>query len=226
MNALRRQIHTEARVLDERTGHVRYLASAESVDSYNEVIRVRGWRFDLMREKMPLVNSHRYGSIEDELGSLSSWQLTAEGLVVDALWAVEVKENRLAQLGFQMIKAGHGGRCSVGFVPEEVIRPTDASRYNQQLAELKLPKTARPSAIYDGQQLIELSAVVLGANYDAIALSFKSGAINESDLEYLSNEHSKRSTAPMPPGPAAGIVARQQARQRFLDELERLIRKQ
>lgn len=224
MNPIRRIIHTDVRVLDEKVGRVRYLASAESVDSYNEVVRVRGWKFDLMRGKMPLVNSHRYDSIEDELGSLVAWQLTRQGLVVEAEWAINVQENRLAQLGFKMIQAGHGGRCSVGFMPEKVIYPSDAT-YQQHLAELKLGGKT-PRAIYDGQQLMELSAVVLGANYDAVALSYKSGALNDSDLDFLSGEHAKRETARAAVGPDAAVLARHQARERFLEQLHTTIKSQ
>ena len=46
MKMLRRQIHPVVKVIDEKAGIVEYIASDESLDSYNEIVKADGARFD------------------------------------------------------------------------------------------------------------------------------------------------------------------------------------
>ena len=46
-----RTIHPEIRVIDEAEGLVEYVASDESIDSYREIIRAKGWKFNLFKKK-------------------------------------------------------------------------------------------------------------------------------------------------------------------------------
>ena len=54
-NMIRRTIHPEVRLLDEKQGLVEYVASTETLDSYSEIIRADGWKFDDFRRMHPLL---------------------------------------------------------------------------------------------------------------------------------------------------------------------------
>ena len=80
MSVLRREIHPEARVLDDRQGIVEYVASDEAIDSDAEIIRADGWRFDRMRKNAPFVDSHKYGTIGGLLGKVVDFLLVHDFL--------------------------------------------------------------------------------------------------------------------------------------------------
>lgn len=183
---LRRTIHPEVRILSESDGLSEYIASDETIDSYAEVIRVDGWRFDLFKKNSPFVNSHDYSSIESLLGSVVDYCIRNGALVTTVQWALDVPENRLAQLGWKMTQAGHLKAVSVGFRPMEWVFPQDASEFAAQCLDLGLDQS-KVRRIFTEQQLLELSAVVLGANPQAVALAYKSGVINDSDLELFAD---------------------------------------
>jgi hypothetical protein len=77
------------KIISEKDGLVDYVASNETLDSYNEVISAKGWRFTRFAKNAPFVNSHRYYSIADQLGELSPDQLAE---------LVEVLRSRLPDL--------------------------------------------------------------------------------------------------------------------------------
>jgi hypothetical protein len=68
MSILRRTIHPEVRVMDERKGIAQYVASDETIDSYREVIRADGWRFDRFAKNAPFVDSHDYARLKSRWG--------------------------------------------------------------------------------------------------------------------------------------------------------------
>lgn len=172
--------------MDAKAGLVEYVASDESIDSYNEVIRAKGWRFDRFVKNSPFVDSHRYDSLEFQLGSVVDFRVAGDKLVEVAQWAIDVPENRLAQLGFKMTNAGHLKAVSVGFAPEEVVTPGNQGAYRKELAELGLPEGRQPSLIYVKQQQLELSACVIGANPNALARAYKAEVLSDDDLDFLS----------------------------------------
>ena len=76
------------------------------------------------------------------------------------------------------------------------------------------------------QQQIELSAVVIGANPNAllnVGKAFKAGVLSDADLQFLSGEVARREfPASSAPAPAHADEAQAQARRRFLDKLEQI----
>src|SRR5437879_5867721 len=104
---IRRSLTPETRVLDDKAGIIEYVASDESMDSAREVIRAKGWRFDRFAKNAPLVDSHKYGSIEAVLGRVIDFRVEGNRLVETAQWAIDVPENVLAQRGYAMTKAGY-----------------------------------------------------------------------------------------------------------------------
>lgn len=183
MKPINKTIHPKTRVLDEARGLVQYRASDETLDSYREIIRAAGWRFDERFVSNPVfVDSHSYWGIRDVLGSVMEWEVRGGELIETVQWAVDVEENHLARLGFQMTAKGYLRAVSVGFLPTKVIE-RGSDEFTKCADEMKLSGEARDLCrrIFWEQQQIELSACVIGANPSALAKAFGDGAVS-SDL--------------------------------------------
>lgn len=185
----RRVIAAETRILDATKGIVQYVASDETLDSYNEVIRVKGWRFNLFKKNNPFVDSHDYETIEKLLGSVIDFQVKGGELIETVQWAIDVPENRLAQLGWKMTVGGFLRAVSVGFQPTKWVSKwdKDPSNFYEQAQELKLSAEA-VRVIYLEQEQIELSAVILGANPNALAKARAAGVLNDSDVQFFNTK--------------------------------------
>jgi hypothetical protein len=142
-------------------------------------------------------------------------------------WAIDVPQNTLAQKGFAMTAAGYLKAVSVGFMPTRYATrwDNDPTEYNDQCDELGLKPSDNVCCIYMEQEQIELSACIIGANPDAVARSYKAGILDDAWLERISAEKSKRENANPADGPAAAVLARQRAQQRFLLKMKLLINK-
>lgn len=212
---LRRTLHPEAKVLNQSTGEVEYIASNETVDSYREIIRAAGWRFDLFRKNAPFVDSHDYTSVDKLLGKVVGWRVEGDQLIERVQWAVGVG-NHLADIGWKLTLGGFLKAVSVGFYPTKAVTRGDRTAWREQLAQLGLDETAgnQISRIFTEQQQIELSAVVIGANPDAVARAYKADAIDDQDLETvakISIQSMKPATSATPaaePADAATLARR------------------
>jgi len=222
MKTLRRTITPQIRVLDEKEGLVEYVASDATIDSYREVIRADGWRFNRFKRNAPFVDSHEYGTIEKLLGSVVEFKVKSGQLVETVKWAHDVPENRLAQLGYAMTKAGHLKAVSVGFIPTKTLTSTDRD-FRTQVLELGYAETDGIRAIYVEQEQIELSACVIGANPAALAKSYKDGLLTESDLDFIFQERNERETAKWATDAAAAHEARQRQRESFLRQFTQFL---
>lgn len=247
-NILRRTIHPVTRIVDAAKGIVDYVASDETLDSFQEVIRASGWRFTNFQKNAPFVDSHDYQTIEKQLGKVIDFGVTGKRLVERVQWAIDVPENKLANLGWRMTEAGYLKAVSVGFTPVKFLTRLDASdvnhvaEWNQQLEQLGLNQDSGVRTIYVEQEQVELSAVVIGANPNALAKCYKAGVLSDSDIDFFAALHG-RNTSPLVTGHPSGFrhespaaapadakaklmaVADALARERFIDDLrERLAR--
>jgi hypothetical protein len=236
----RATLAAEIRILDQSSGIVEYVASDETIDSYKEIVRADGWKFTLFEKNAPFVDTHQYWSIEHKLGNVIDWRVDKRKrqLIETVQWAKEVKSNRLAQLGWDMIVAGFGHKAvSVGFYPTRYASKWDSDRTHwlQQLEALGVHEETGVRVIYVEQEQIELSACVLGANPNALQLTakaFKAGVLKEGDLEFLAQQYERREMpepTPTEPAPAtkdSALVAWAEARtaKAFLDQLETKIK--
>lgn len=227
MNTLRREIHPQIKVLDAMQGIVEYIASNETIDSYREIIRADGWKFNRFQKNAPFVDSHNYESIDCLLGRVLDYSVQGKNLVETVKWAIDVPQNTLAQKGFAMTAAGYLKAVSVGFMPTRYATKwdNDPSEFNEQCEELGLKPTDNVCCVYLEQEQIELSACVIGANPDAVARAYKAGIVDDAWLEKISTEYSKRNIACPTDGPAAVEQARQRIRARFLLELQLKIKR-
>lgn len=226
MNKLTRTIHPEIRVLDAAKGLVEYIASDETLDSYREIIRADGWRHNLCAKNFPFVDSHDYSTIEKCLGRIVDFGVRARRLFNVAQFAIDVTENRLAQLAWKMTVAKMLPAVSVGFFPKRMVTKwdSDPAGYLAQLTSLNLAPDSGIRTIYLEQEQIELSLCVIGANPNAVARSYKAGVIDDADLEFLCEEKTKRETDEPAADPADAVSSRLRARTAFLMELHRQIK--
>jgi HK97 family phage major capsid protein len=228
----------ETAVRDEGAGVCDYVVSTEDADRDQEIIRLSGWQFNHMPKNAPLIDSHRYGSIENQVGKVLGQSLEPDRLVETVQWAVDVPENRLAQLGWAMTKAGYLKGVSPGFFPIKVITqlpPADwpnswsgaqiastgtrAGRqlWQQQGADLRRDISA-VKTIYVEQEQHELSVCILGANPNAVAKSYKDGILSDADLDFLSREYARRESHG-----SFGEPAIQRTRDAFLARIEKAL---
>lgn len=227
-------IDAQVKVLDVAQGLVEYVASDETIDSYREIIRVDGWKFDQFQKNAPFVDTHNYYSIECKLGEVIDWKIDKRNrrLVETVKWAKDVKTNRLAQLGWDMIVGGFSHKAvSVGFQPVSWCSKwdQDAKPWRDQLNQLGLHEEDGVRCIYIEQQQIELSACILGANPNALQLAakaYKAGVLNDDAIDFLSKEYTSRETASATVDPADVAQAKQRAREKFLRRMFDTIKQQ
>lgn len=182
-NQLRRSMTVEAKIISEADGLVDYVASNEALDSYNEVVAARGWRFTRFAKNAPFVDSHDYFSIEKLLGQVTQAKVEGRNLIERVQWAKDVEENKLARLGWKMTLGGFLKAVSVGFFPVRYVR-NGGEGWTQALNEIgRKPEEGKDiSYIYLEQEQIELSACIIGANPEALAKSYGAGCLKDADL--------------------------------------------
>jgi hypothetical protein len=226
MKPLHRTIHPEVKVIDAKAGLVEYIASDETVDSYREIIRADGWRFTRFAKNAPFVDSHEYGTVEKLLGQVVDFKVAGGKLVETVKWAIDVAENKLAQLGWKMTEAGYLKAVSVGFLPVKVVSKYDGNTvdFSRELSRLNLGSNADVRAIYLEQEQIELSACIIGANPNALAKSYKAGVIDDADLELISSaKFTERETDNLAHCPAAAELSCQRARTAFVMDVLKIV---
>jgi hypothetical protein len=217
-----RALHVETKIVDKKKGIVKYIASDESLDSYREIVRAAGWRFDRFEKNAPFVDSHDYSTIGKLLGGVIDYEVKKNQLEETVQWALEAEEeNPLIRIGWKMTVAGYLKAVSVGFIPMKWVSRWDSDRtgYLRELSMLGMTEDEGPRVIYLEQQQIELSAVIIGANGNAVAKAFKSGAIDEEDLEALEKKLSQNETKTVPAADSPAPASRTKGQVAIMREL-------
>ena len=187
---LRAGLRTEVKAVDGEAPVLDFIASDESVDRYNEVIRLSGWQLDNFRANPVIPDCHNYDTIARILGRAIDVQVTEKAMVNRVEFCTE---NPMGALAYKMAKGGFIKSQSVGFIPIEFERGIGSDQ---------------PERTYTKQELLEISLVVVPANPGAtIGLALKSGAIERADLrsvvEFL-KEFCDEVADPAAPGGASG----------------------
>jgi hypothetical protein len=219
---LRREIHVEVRVIDKDRGICQYIASDESIDSYGEVVIAAGWQFNRFQKNAPFVDSHDYSSIGKLMGKVLDFAVVNDQLIETVQWAIDVKENSLAQLGWQMTAGGYLKAVSVGFFPVAAVSIYDGNTSAfQNLCATKGLDPSKVRTIYTKQEQIELSSCIIGANPNALAKAYRDGAITERQVMSLFQEPYEQPAAPAQAPGRAKAASNLRARNWFLAEIER-----
>lgn len=145
-------------------------ASDETLDRYNEIIVAAGWKLENYGKNPVIQNSHNYGDIIHTIGKALRTEVTGTELV--QRWQFAVEENPVARIAYGLYRGGYLNTSSVGFIPLKWENGGDKTGYRRKYLE---------------QELLEVSAVGIPANPNALALAVKSGAVEKSDLEELRN---------------------------------------
>ena len=153
-----------------------FIASTATLDRYHEVIEPSGWRLDAYRRNPVFQNAHNYGDILFTLGKALVTEVRSFGerqaLCQRIEFATEI--NPVARIAYGLYKGGFLNAVSVGFIPlkwEDGGSGTDSKG------------APAPRRRYLEQELLEVSAVAIPANPDALALGLRSGAVRKSDLQ-------------------------------------------
>ena len=198
MKTLRREFPTTARVLSETDGTVEFVASDETLDCYQEIVRASGWRFTHFKKNAPFVDSHDYSTIEKLRGQVADWRIEGRQLIETVRY--DLTPGSLGLKAFKLVRDGFLKAVSVGFVPTRTVSKFDGAEFNLVLADLALsPATAAAvRVVYLEQEQIELSQCVIGANPNALARAYKAGCLNDEDIDQLSAqiEVSKQNARP------------------------------
>jgi hypothetical protein len=193
---LLRTIHPEVKTLDEKTGLVEYVASDETLDHTAEIIKADGWRFDFFQKNAPFLDSHSNNSITCLLGKVVDFRVENRRLVETVQWALDAGEdNPLIRFGWKMTTGGFLKAVSVGFFPIKYVNRLEGTKdIGRIAADMGIPKEKadRVERIFLEQQQIELSACVIGANPSALAKAYKSGCLNDDDINDYSDLYAKR----------------------------------
>jgi len=156
-----------------------FIASTATLDRYHEVIEPGGWQLDSYRSNPVFQNAHNYGDILFTLGkALSTEVRNVEGgqaLCQRIQFATEV--NPVARIAYGLYKGGFLNAVSVGFIP---LRWEDGQERGAGSGERG---AGNPRRRYLEQELLEVSAVAIPANPDALTLGVKSGAVAKADLQ-------------------------------------------
>lgn len=165
---LREQIKVEVKSAGTDSEELDFIASDESLDRYQEVVKLDGWELKNYRMNPVVLDSHNYWSVGAILGK--STELT----IADGKMRNRVRfamDNPLGAIAYKMAKAGFINSESVGFIPTEWkngIGPNE------------------PRRTYLKQELLEISLVPVPANPGAtIGASLKSGAVERGDVKEL-----------------------------------------
>lgn len=143
-----------------------FIASNERVDRYDEVIVASGWNLEAYQRNPVFQNSHQYGDILFTIGKALVTEVRDDCLFQRIQFAVEV--NPFARIAYGLYRGGFLNAVSVGFLP---LRWEDGGA--------KSPWRRR----YLEQELLEVSAVGIPANPDALQIGLKSGAIARQDVK-------------------------------------------
>jgi HK97 family phage prohead protease len=164
-----RELHPKASIPTDSQGAViDFRSSDETLDRYNEVIIASGWKLDNYLKNPVVQNAHRYENILDTIGKSLITAVRGDHLFQRIQFAVG--ENPIAKITYDLYKGGFLSAVSVGFIPRRWENGSQEAGYRRKFVE---------------QELLEVSAVGIPANPNALKLAFEAGAVSKSDLKEM-----------------------------------------
>ncbi|MFA5075567.1 MAG: HK97 family phage prohead protease [Candidatus Babeliales bacterium] len=155
----------EIKSIDEKNFTVEAVVSDDTIDRYQEVIKVDAWKRGLGSYKKhgPLLSSHNYGSLLNQIGVAERVRVEDNALVAKFKYFVG-NGNAEADWAFHLAKQGLAA-YSVGFLP----RPGGYETANWDDEDVKSGK--KPVRTYTDVELLEISQVTVPANPSALQKS-------------------------------------------------------
>jgi hypothetical protein len=151
----------ETKILDEATGRVSAVVSSESIDRDGDVIRASGWSLKNFMQHPIVLANHDYTDLESVIGTWEKMEVVGTKMHGQARFFIG-KGNRQADWAFELAKERQLA-FSVGFIPDmDKAAPLYADdAFGTRGMEFK------------GQELLEVSAVTVPSNPDALQRMIK-----------------------------------------------------
>jgi len=155
-----------------------FVSSDDTLDRYQEIITPAGWQLASYQRNPVFQNAHQYGDIIFTLGKALITEvrhgapnsphsaLRTPHLYQRIQFATDI--NPMARIAYGLYSGKFLNAVSVGFIPIRWEQGTPDSCFRRKYLE---------------QELLEVSAVGIPANPNALALAYKSGALAKSDLQ-------------------------------------------
>jgi HK97 family phage prohead protease len=170
--AFRREITPIVEPIAGSAPIIDFTSSDQSLDRYDEIIVASGWRLDNYRKNPVVQNAHQYGDILFTIGKATLTEIRnlphGPALYQRIEFATDV--NPMARIAYGLYKGRFLNAVSVGFLPLRWEDGTEKSDYSRKFLE---------------QELLEVSAVGIPANPNALQLALKHGAVRQSDVREL-----------------------------------------
>lgn len=165
---LRAGIRCEVKTLGGDEPVLEFVATDETLDRYDEVIKLDGWQLENFRANPVVVDTHDYSSVLKILGRAEEVSIVAGQMRNRVRFALD---NPLGAVAYKMARAGFIRSQSVGFQPIEWVNGKN---------------NTEPSRTFTKQELLEISLVAIPANPGAtVGLALKSGVLDKSDVTEL-----------------------------------------
>ncbi len=177
-----------------------FVSSDETLDRYSEIISVSGWRLDTYRRNPVFQNSHQYGDIIFTLGRALTTEVRDSKLVQRIQFATDA--NPFARIAYALYKGKFLNAVSVGFIPLRWEDGSSSSSCSSSSSEARRQVRRR----YLEQELLEVSAVGIPANPNALALAYTSGAVQKSEVQATIDLLRQTISAPL----AAVVLAKEE----------------
>ena len=149
-----------------------FIASSGALDRYEEIITPAGWQLENYRRNPVFQNAHQYGDIIFTLGKALLTEVREVGGRQVLYQRIEfaVEANPIARIAYGLYKGRFLNAVSVGFIPLRWENGAADAGYRRKYLE---------------QELLEVSAVGIPANPEALQLGLKAGVIQKTDLHEL-----------------------------------------
>lgn len=164
-----------------------FVASDATLDRAHEIISPEGWRLENFRRNPVFQNAHHYDNILFTLGRATEVDVRSGRLWLRVQFATHI--NPLARMAYELYRGGFLRAVSVGFIPLRWENGNEHTPWRRRFLE---------------QELIEVSAVPVPANPNALALAVKAGALPAAEVRALRELleltlRDQPAAAPLPP---------------------------
>lgn len=155
------KIYTKAYVkeINEDEATITAVASTETVDRDREVIRIDAWKLENFQKNPVLIWAHNYGL--PPIGRVLWVKKDGKALKFKAQFH---RKTQLSNEIWELYKAGHLHAFSVGFIP-------------RKWKDLEEGENTEVRRIFEEVELLEISAVPVPANPDALVEAINTGEV-------------------------------------------------
>jgi hypothetical protein len=168
-----------------------FISSDATLDRYGEIISPAGWNLDTYRRNPVFQNSHQYGNIIFTLGKALITEVRSAPSTLNSQPSTflfqriqfAVEANPVAKIAHALYAGGFLKAVSVGFIPLRWEDAPESSSFSSSSSSSSSSEVRQVRRRYLEQELLEVSAVAIPANPNALTLALKSGALEKSDLQ-------------------------------------------